>query len=193
MGEWWKQITAALGRPDDPAAQRDEAATLKAQLNREKQKLKTGSAKTGAKTGAEEAAWQEDLRALRSLLGWKLGVTVKDLTGNPSKVDGYWFGVEPYVKDTKDAAGQRDYERSWKLFFFRQCPQCRHLFATLELGDYSEAIQATQNLMAGEDAGVGRSTEKLAAYLNDLEQGKPDEFCPRHCPNCHKLLRGGTR
>ena len=193
MSDWWKNITAVFARPGDEREQREQAASLRGQLDREKQKLRAVNASGTSKNAQEAAAWQEELRVLRSLVGWKLGVQVKDLAGNPSKIDGYWFGVQPYVRDTVDSNGGRDFARSWKLYFFRQCPQCRHLFPTLELGDYAEAEAATQNLMAGEEAGVVRSTEKLAAYLNDLEQNKPDEHCPRHCPNCSKLLRGGTK
>ena len=207
MAEWWKNITDALARPSDAAASRNHTATLKERLDREKVKLREQELQNRARSmggpnaapfggpDASEAAQQEDLRALRALLGWKLGVTPKDLPGNPSKIDGYWFGVRRYITEKPLDDPARDgasYEPCWKLHFFRQCPQCRFLFPTLELGDYSEALEAAKEMMAGKEAEVSRSTEKLAVYLNALESGKPDEHCPRYCPSCRKLIRGGT-
>lgn len=208
MAEWWKNLTDALARPSDEAAGRQRSTTLKERVDREKEKLREQEMRTesrsrngvvygggGTVRDPGEAELQEDLHALRALVGWKLGVQVKDIAGNPSKIDGYWFGVRRYIKEKPASknGGDSGYEPCWTLHFFRQCPSCKFLFPTLELGNYSEALEAATAMMAGKDAEVSRSTEKLAAYLNDREAGRPDEFCPRQCPSCRKLIRGGTQ
>ncbi len=196
MADWIKNLSSVFSRTTDESLVRERTESFKDRLDREKASLREQEARRFQNGGntqtagpdTDEAARQEDLRALRALLGWKLGIQTGDVVGNPSKVDGYWFGVRRYVKEK--AGG---YETCWTLHFFRQCPHCRFLFPTLELGDYAEALQAAQNMMDGKDAIVSRSTQKLAAYLNVLESGGADEYCPRLCPSCRKLIRGGTQ
>lgn len=199
MAEWWRSITDKIGKLSDSEAVAPPA-TLRERLEREKEKLKMeseqsrhGAVEARAPGETREDAEVQDRRVLIALLGWKLDARFepgKHPTSNPSKVDGYWFGVRRYWQPARKA-GEYD-QIGWKLFFHRVCPHCKALVPTIELGDYAEVGEATARSMVGEDVEVPKSTARLAAYLNDLEAGRPDMYCPRQCPACRKLIKGGT-
>ena len=198
MSEWWKSLSGKFNLLTPPT-EATETLSLRDRLEREKDRQRiearqraSGEADTLAPGESIEQAQIQDIRALCSLLGWKLGVKTEpsELTGNPSKVDGYWFGVKRYW-DFATAEGQED-QISWKLHFFKPCNHCRTLVPTIELGDFAEVRHATERMMDGEEIQVARATSRLAGYLNDMEAGRPDLYCPRICPSCRKLIKGGT-
>jgi hypothetical protein len=202
VGEWWRSITERLnklhpeaeGGPAPPVSLRDRLEHEKERLREEAERQeKAEPGQTLAPGESREEAELQDRRVLIALLGWKLDVRFEPgqfPTTNPAKVEGYWFGVRRYWRYAR-AEGEED-RIGWKLFFHRVCPNCKALVPTLELGDYAEVDAAAAKMMVGGEAQVGKSTHRLASYLNDLEAGRPDPHCPRLCPGCRKLMKGGT-
>ena len=199
MSEFWKSLQDKLGKPAVEAAKPlsfREKLELEQSRQREQEKraLAVNRAGMPLKPGESIAeASDEDKRMLSSMLGWKLDIKVdfRTLTTNPAKVDGYWFGVKRYWKFGR-SEGEED-ELSYKLHFYRKCDHCRALVPTIELGDYLEVKEAGRKMIEdGVEVPVAKSTARLAAYLNDLDKGKADPYCPRMCPSCKKLIKGGT-
>ncbi len=196
----WKSLQDKLGKPTEviptpPTFRERLEQEQERQLEQEKRaRAVHGAGRLPLKPGeSPEEASVEDKRVLASMLGWKLDIKqdYRTFETNPAKVDGYWFGVKRYWKFGR-SENEED-ELSYKLHFFRKCENCRTLFPTIELGDYLEVKEANRKIIEeGVEVFVAKSTARLAAYLNDLEKGKSDPFCPRMCPACRKLIKGGT-
>ena len=198
MSQWWKSIQDKLGRATpgilQPLSLRERLEQEQARQRRqEKLSANRGPDATLSPGESMTEAEAQNKRVLLSLLGWKLEVKkdISELSGNPSKVDGYWFGVKRYWRFARNENEQD--ELSWKLHFYKPCTHCRALFPTIELGDYMEIkIAAEKMMLEGQEVLITKSTARLASYLNDLEAGRPDPHCPRMCPACRKLIKGGT-
>jgi hypothetical protein len=192
MTEWLKSFTDVFKAP-----QNSKALSLKERLEQEQGRLKEeeerlrkagprGEHRMPGETDAQ--ANKQDCTALATLLRWKLDVKVENLDQNPARVDGYWFGVRRYFGPPLEPDGPN--EVLWKLHIYRPCMHCKHLIPTMELGDSAETKVATQQMMRGETVTIAKSTEKLAAYLNEVEKGRLDTHMPRFCPSCRKPIKG---
>lgn len=185
MAEWLKTITEKLRKPSDEITLRDR---LEAEQRRQREAAeRPGSGLTPAQ---EQVVSKDDLKALSTLLAWKLDVRKDNLLANPAKVDGLWFGVSRYLRHIE---GESDPAMSWKLYLFRACPHCKHLIQNIPLGDQAEITAAMEQTIRGQETPVGKSTSRLAAHLADIDANKPDPYCPRFCPQCRKPIRGGTQ
>jgi hypothetical protein len=199
MSQWLKSIQDKLGKatPDEPKpVSFRERIEEEQERQREQQKIamqrRTGN-RTPMMGHSAESATVEDKRVLATMLSWKLDIKAdyNTFAGNPAKIDGYWFGVKRYWKFARHEGEEE--EQSYKLHFYRRCDHCRALVPTIELGDYLEIKEAARRqAIEGEEVTVTKSTTRLAAYLNDLDSGRSDPFCPRMCPSCKKLIKGGT-
>lgn len=186
MTEWLKTLTEKLKKPSEEITLRDR---LEAEQRRQREaSLRTASGLTRAQ---EEEVNKEDLKALTTLLAWKLDVKKDNLAANPAKVDGLWLGVTRYLPRVEGETASAGV--SWKLYLFRPCPHCKHLIQNIPLGDLAEVTYAMEQTIRGQDVPVSKSTARLAAHLADIEAHKPDPYCPRFCPQCRKPIRGGTQ
>lgn len=192
MAEWWKSFTDAFGSKDPaakPASLRDRLEQEKVRLRETEKQRRMGDHRRPGES--EDQAMKQDAKALATLLGWKLDVRVEDLDVNPARIDGYWFGVKRYVVESETPDDpNRPYDISYKLFLYRPCSHCRFLIPTIELGDYSEIVEAAKRMTRGEDPGVGKSTAAMAKYLAETEGDRLDPYLPRFCPKCRKLIKG---
>jgi hypothetical protein len=198
MAEFWKSIQDKLGKAT-PAI--PEPLTFRERLEREQERQREqikrqASVGTNSPLAPGESvadANLQDKRVLISMLGWKLDIKKEtgEITTNPAKVEGFWLGVKRYWRFARNE-DEHD-ELSWKLHYYRTCIHCKAQIPTIELGDYLEIKGAAEKMMTeGQEVLVVKSTARLAAYLNDLDAGKPDAHCPRMCPKCRKLIKGGT-
>jgi hypothetical protein len=186
MADWLKTLTEKLKKPS-------EEITLRDRLEAEQRRQREESQRTnsGLTVAQEQAIQKEDLKALTTLLAWKLDVRKDNILANPAKVDGLWFGVSRYLR-----AGEGDNADSvisWKLYLYRPCPNCKHLLQNIPLGDQAEITSAVEHNIRGEEVPVSKSTARLAAHLADIDAHKADPYCPRFCPHCRKPIRGGTQ
>ncbi len=186
MTEWLKTITEKLKKPS-------EEITLRDRLEAEQRRQREANQRTasGLTLAQEQATNKEDLKALTTLLAWKLDVRKDNLLANPAKVDGLWFGVSRYSR--RGEGESPDPVTSWKLYLFRPCPHCKHLIQNIPLGDQAEITDAVEQTIHGKETPVSKSTARLAAHLADIDAHKPDPYCPRFCPQCRKPIRGGTQ
>jgi len=199
MSQWLKTIQDKLGKAT-PAEPKQVSFRERIEQEQERQRdqmkmvnQRRGGGGTLMPGESAEAASLEDRRVLASLLSWKLDIKAdyNEFNGNPAKIDGYWFGVKRYWKFARQEGEEE--ELSYKLHFYRRCDQCRALVPTIELGDYLEIKEATRKqTLEGQNVTVHKSTARLASYLNDLDSGRIDPYCPRMCPSCKKLIKGGT-
>ena len=186
MAEWLKNIADKMKKPS-------EETTLRDRLDAEQRRQREATQRTGSglTIAQEQEVNKEDLKALTTLLAWKLDVRKDNLLANPAKVDGLWLGVSRYFR--RGEGENPDPVISWKLYLFRACPHCKHLIQNIPLGDLEEITNAVEQTIHGKETPVGKSTARLAAHLADIEANKPDPYCPRFCPQCRKAIRGGTQ
>jgi hypothetical protein len=185
MPEWLKNISGLLGKKESGTV------TLRDRLDAEQRRLResTELSSSGRTLEEERHIQQEDVEALKKLLAWKLDVKADHLLANPAKVDGIWFQVRRYFRAGENGSGSVP---SWTLHSCRVCPGCKTRIPTIILGDYAEIADAVERIATGKGGEVTKSTPRLAAYLADVEANRPDPYCPRFCPECHKPIRGGT-
>lgn len=210
MSDWWKAFSTALGKEGSAAeGQQQPAPGLRGRLEQELERLRgeekfrrqaaaetsaggiaAGGARDGRYRGEDgQQMLHEDLRALTTLLRWKLDVEAAP-ERNPARVDGLYFGVQR--RPLRDDDGHVTQEVTWRLYLYRPCPHCKFLIPTIDLGDHREVMEAVKQETAGNAVQIIRSTEHLAGYLHDIQRGRPDQYYPRLCPSCRKLLKGGT-
>jgi hypothetical protein len=128
MTEWLKTITEKLKKPSEEITLRDR---LEAEQRRQREA--TQRAASGLTLAQEQATNKEDLKALTTLLAWKLDVRKDNFLANPAKVDGLWFGVSRYFRR---GVGENPIPSSaGNCICFRPCPHCKHLIQNIPLGD----------------------------------------------------------
>lgn len=194
MTDWLKNLTSVFSKGQEDARNlslRDRLEQEQVRLREEQERAR----RTGGNTPehrlpgeTDDQANRQDCAALATLLKWKLDVKVENLDQNPAKVDGYWFGVRRYLGPPVEPDGPN--EILYKLYTYRPCIHCKHLIPTLELGDDVETRAAAKQMMLGQPVSVTKSTEKLAAYLNEVAGGRLDPHLPRFCPACRKPIKG---